>query len=160
VTEQDQPACAVLAVAPLTPEMGHDILLQAFAGLADLDWTLTIAGNGPAGELTRQADGLGLGGRTRIVPDPEPAALDALWATADLFALAARAPSPAALAALERGLPVAVSEAVGLDVPVDAGVICATEDAAALGRALRRLIYDRPLRQSLAEGARRAGREP
>ncbi len=163
MTERDTGGCAILTVAALAPEMGHDVLLRALKGLVDLDWTLAIAGaaQGPAyaDDLAGQAQALGIAERVRIVANPDAASLEALWAAADLFALAASLDVPAVRTALRHGIPVAISETVGANIPMEAGIVYPAGDAEALGKAMRRLIYDRPLRQSLAAGARRTAQE-
>jgi len=164
--------CAILAVGALTARKGYETLLRALARLADLDWTLTIAGG--TAEAPDHADGiaalageLGLGERVRLIRDPEDPALDALWRDADLFALATEWEAyPVALAeALRRGIPAAVTDAAAAGLPPLAGsgqgakwgVTCAVGDVDGLSKAMRRLIYDRDLRASLADAAWQAG---
>jgi Glycosyl transferases group 1 len=166
------PGCAILSVGAITARKGHDALLRALARLADLDWTLTVAGSTAqapqhAATVAALAEELGLTRRVRLAPDPDDQALDALWRGADLFALATEWENyPAALAeALRRGVPAAVTDAAATGLPPHAGsrgearwgVTCAVGDVEGLGKALRRLIYDRDLRASLAEGAWHAG---
>ncbi len=80
----------VLTVRRLSERMGHDVLLEAFASVADdhPDASLFVAGDGPRrGELERRAAELGVDDRTTFlgyVPDED---LPAAYATADLFAL-------------------------------------------------------------------------
>lgn len=162
------PRCAILAVGAITPRKGHTTLLRALARLADLDWTLTIAGTSRpypehASAVAALAAELGIGERTRLVPDPGDDALDALWQGADLFALASAWEGFAmSLAeALRRGIPAAVSDAAAASLPPLAeagwGITCAADDAEGFSKAMRRLIYDRDLRRDLAEGAWHAG---
>lgn len=156
--------CAVLAVGALAPRKGHDALLRAFSGLPDLDWRLTIAGStrdpAHAATLAELVGGAGLAGRVRIAADPEPDALEALWRGADLFALATRWEGyPAAVAeALRRGLPVATTEAGAGLLPAGGGTSCPADDAAALSKCLRRMIFDTSLRAAMADAAWAAGR--
>lgn len=163
------PSCAILSVGALTTRKGHDSVLRALARLADLDWTLAIAGStapapAHAATITAGIDELGLARRVRLVPDPDDATLDALWREADLFASASRWEAyPAALAeALRRGIPASVNDAVAAGLPpLDGsiwGIVCPTGDTEGLSKAIRRAIYDRALRRDLAEGAWQAGR--
>ncbi len=159
-------ACRILSVGVLTPRKGHDLLLRALARLGDLEWTLDIAG--AAGRDPAYSDRLAtlaadpaLGGRVRLVRNPDPAALDTLWRDADLFALATRWEGyPAAVAeAMRRGLPLLVSaggSAADL-VPLDAGLACALDDEPTLSKCLRRLVFDRGLRADMAEASWTAG---
>ena len=158
--------CRILSVGVLTPRKGHDLLLRALARLGDLAWTLDIAGAdgrdpAHADHLAALAADPALAGRVRLVRNPEPAALDALWRGADLFALATRWEGyPAAVAeAMRRGLPLLVSaggSAADL-VPPDAGLACALDDEPTLSKCLRRLVFDRGLRAGMAEASWAAG---
>lgn len=162
------PGCEILSVGAITARKGFEVLLRALARLADLDWRLTIAGGTAqvpqhAPSIIALAEELGVARRVRLVADPDDAALDALWGGADLFALATEWEGyPAALAeALRRGLPAAVTDAARAGLPPLAGaswgVTCDVGDVEALSKAMRRLIYDRDLRATLADGAWQAG---
>lgn len=61
--------------------------------------------------------------------------------------------------ALRRGLPVAVTSggAAAALVTPECSIVCPPGDHAGLSRAMRRVIYDRPLRQSMADAALRIG---
>lgn len=163
------PGCAILGVGAITARKGFETLLRALARLADLDWTLQIAGGTAqapehAGVVAALAEELGLARRVRLVPDPDDATLEALWRGADLFALATAWEGYAAslAEALRRGIPAAVSDAAAAALPLPAGsnwgVTCAAGDVEGLSKAMRRLIYDRDLRALLADGAWEAGR--
>lgn len=156
--------CAVLAVGPLAPETGHDALLRALARLPDLDWSLAVTGGtgqepGLAGSLREQARALGIAGRFRLYADLDPAALQALWEGADVFALAARPGGcvGAVAEAIRHGVPVATTEGTGASVPGGAGTTTPVGDDAALSKCLRRLIFDVPMRRAMGEAAWRAG---
>jgi len=159
--------CAVLSVGVLAPRKGHDVLLRALSRLPDLDWTLHIAGDSRrdpahAASLAALVAELGVADRAAIVPDPDPAALDALWRGADLFALATRWEGHAATVAqaLRRGLPVAVTNGGGAAdlVSPACAVVCPVGDTQALSKALRRLIFDTDVRAEMAEAAWHTGR--
>ena len=163
------PGCAILSVGAITARKGHDALLRALGRLADLDWTLTIAGSTAEAPvhpptLMTLAEELGIGQRVRLVPDPGDAALDALWHENDLFALTSSWEGyPASLAeALRRGIPAVVSDETAAALPqlgeASWGVSVPASDVEGLSKAMRRLIYDRALRHDLADGAWQAGR--
>lgn len=149
--------------SPDAPSAGnrHGVLLAALAGLADLDWQLCVAGPAAAGtthldELAGLAGELGLASRVRFA-----VASETLWRASDLFARGSShlGYDLATAAALKRGLPVVIcgDERSRPAIPSEAGAIAPPGDRAQLGKALRRLIFDRGLRKLMAEGAWQAG---
>jgi len=149
----------LIAMGRLEPQKGFDLLLDAFARIADRhpDWLLQILGQGPLRSgLEAQALRLNLGKRVQFtgeVDDPFP-----LLCAADLFAFSSRFEGfgMALAEAMACGLP-----AVSFDCPsgprdivrdgVD-GILVPPEDVAALAVALDRLMGDAQERQRL--GAR------
>jgi glycosyltransferase involved in cell wall biosynthesis len=157
--------CAILSVATLLPRKGHDVLMRALSRLPDLDWRLVVAGGAPdpayGARLRDMAVELGIAERVAFVGEVAPADLAPLWDAAGFFALATwyEGYGMAIAEALRRGLPVAVTSggaAAALVVP-ECGVVCPPGDHAGLSRAMRRLIFDRPLRLSMADAAWRIG---
>ena len=150
---------AILSVGSLTRRKGHDVLIAALAGLADLDWHLTIAG--PADrdaayrrEISGVIAAVGLRDRVDLAGTLDAEALAGAYAGADLFALASRF----------EGFGMAYTEAMACGLPVvgcAAGAVPeATRGAAhlvppgevkALRGALGMLIGDPAARSRLAE---------
>ncbi|WP_439595638.1 glycosyltransferase family 4 protein [Falsiroseomonas sp.] len=161
------PGCAILAIGTLVPRKGHDVLLRALGTLSDLDWSLTIVGPPRdavhAEGLRALSEELGLASRVTFAGEVTGARLDALWAGADLFALATHweGYGMAAAEALARGVPVAITAggAIAEVVPVEAGVISPPGDVVSLGKAMRRAIFDTDLRAEMAEAAWAAGQK-
>ena len=156
------PDCQILSVGAQIPRKGHDVLLRALSRLFDLDWQLTIAGSADrdpvhANGLRALTEQLGVARRVRFVDE----ASELLWMQADVFALTSyfEGYGLAIAEALRRGLPVAVSNvgAVATLVGAEAGVVCSAGDIEQFSKALRRLIFDQPLRSDMAEVAWRSG---
>lgn len=117
----------LLTVRRLSPRMGHDLLLRAFARLAPAfpDADLYVAGDGPLrGELERLAAGLGIADRVTFLGYVPDADLPRAYATADCFVLPTRRLEGFGLATLEAlaaGTPV-VATPVGGTTEILAGL--------------------------------------
>ncbi|MGH6915239.1 MAG: glycosyltransferase family 4 protein, partial [Geminicoccales bacterium] len=156
----------LLCVASLTPRKGHAVLLRALSRCADLDWRLTCAGPTDADAATASLVKATvarhrLTERVRFVGPQFGAALEMLYAGADLFVLASRYEGYGMVfaEAMARGLPIVASGggAVADTVPEAAGIVVPADDDA-LAAALRRMIEDSGYRRRKAEGAWQAGR--
>ena len=150
----------MVAIGRLVPQKGFDMLLDAFARLADRHerWTLEIWGEGPDREaLERRRDELGLAGRVSF-PGTTHAPFE-LLRRASLFVMSSRREGfPTVLGeAMASGLPV-----VSFDCPsgprelirdgID-GLLIAPDDVDALTAGIERLIVDRDLAARLAARA-------
>jgi len=159
------PECEILSVGSLIPRKGHDALLRSLARLFDLDWRLTIAGGAEdadyAASLRELSVTLGIAERVNFAGVVTGAALEALWARADMFALATHYEGygMAVAEALKRGVPVVVTAggAAGALVSPSAGSVCPVGDEVTLSKALRRMIYDAGLRAECRDAAWEVG---
>lgn len=157
----------ILSIGSLIPRKGHDILLRALALLFDLDWRLTIAGTARidpecAAMLRALPAELGIADRVTLQGETVGQPLADLWDAADLFALATRYEGFGMVIAeaLRHGLPVAVCKggAAGDLVTPECGAVCPVDDVAQLSKSLRRMIFDKRLRQDMAQHAWDKGR--
>ena len=160
----DRAVPRIVSVARLSPEKGHLILLNALKSLADegTHAELQIIGAGPfEAAIRREGERLGLGNRIVYSGELLPADVARELADADVFCL----PS------FSEGLPVSVMEAMALGVPVVStwisgipelaitetnALIVPASNTEALAGALKRVITDRQLRETLAQNARTA----
>lgn len=155
----------LLAVGSLVPRKGYDVLLSALAQLADLDWRLTIVGDGSRSPSTsREIEGqiiaLGLGFRVTLAGAVASERLASFYAVADVFVLASRYEGygMAFAEAIAHGLPVVgtTAGAIPETVPEDTGILVSPDDVPALTSALRSLISDGELRGRLASSSWKA----
>ena len=158
---------ALLCVAAVTPGKGHDVLLDALATMADLSWQCACVGSldrDPAfvESLRHRSLDRGLGDRVSFSGPRTGAELDRSYAAADLVVLASRAETYGMVVteALARGLPVVatdvggVTEALGHGADgLRPGLLVPSDDAAALGAALRAWLSDAELRGRLRRAA-------
>lgn len=158
---------ALLCVAAVTVNKGLDVLIDALADVAGLDWSCTFAGAmdlepGWLEKLRRQAEEAGIAERLHWLGPLTRAELGGRYAASDALVLASRQESYGMVVAeaLAQGLPVVASniggvpEALGRNskgtVP---GLLVPSGESAALAGALRRWLEDADLRRSLRAAA-------
>jgi glycosyltransferase involved in cell wall biosynthesis len=147
----------------LAPEKGFDLLIEAFARLAERfgDWGLAILGEGRLrGELESLAAERGLAGRVLL-----PGAVASPGSTlrkADLFVLSSRweALPMALIEAMACGLPVVATRCIsGAEPWIRPGenlLLVPTEDVPGLAAAMADLMQDEAQRRLLGENAARS----
>ncbi len=158
--------CHIISVGTLIPRKGHDVLLRALARLWDLDWTLTIIGApdrdpAHAAALRALVSELRLEARVEFHGELGPEAMAAQWDRADIFALATwhEGYGMAVAEAIARGLPVALTAGGAVtDLAQPAfSVVAKPGDHVALGKGLRRMLFDHELRTAMKDAAWQAG---
>ena len=159
---------SLLCVAALTPDKGHDVLLDGLAMATDLSWRCGCVGSlvrdrAFADGVRRRARNGGLGDRVRFPGALAGEELDRAYAGADLLVLASHAETYGMVVteALARGVPVLATEVGGVtealghgDDGTLPGLLVPPGDPAALGAALRAWLDDAHLRARLRRAAR------
>ena len=159
---------ALVCVAAVTFDKGHDMLLDALLTIADLSWDCVCVGSldrdpAFARRLRSRIFEHGLSERVSL-PGPRAGSdLDRTYASADLLVLASRAETYGMVVteALARGLPVVAPGVGGLPealghgaAGVLPGLLVGAGDPAQLGAALRAWLTDAALRARLRQAAR------
>ncbi|MFD0586149.1 glycosyltransferase family 4 protein [Dactylosporangium darangshiense] len=158
---------ALLCVAVLGRHKGHDILIDALARLTHRTWTCICAGaadRDPAfvRALQTRIDEAGLTDRIHLAGPQTGAALEALYASADLLVHPSRGETYGMVAAeaLARGIPVLATTAKGLPDAVGRtasgivpGLLVPPDDPEALAAALEQWLTDADLRIHLRAAA-------
>jgi glycosyltransferase involved in cell wall biosynthesis len=159
---------ALLCVAAVTFDKGHDVLLTALEAVSDLSWHCVCVGSLDRDPtfvegLRRRLLDVGLDDRVHLVGPRIAGDLDRSYAAADLLVLASRAETYGMVVteALARGVPVlaadvgGVTEALGHGADgIRPGVLVPPGDPAALAAALRAWLGDVQLRGRLRRAAR------
>jgi len=148
----------LVMVARLATFKDHPTLLQALAGLKDLDWHLDLVGDGPLrADVEALAESLTLTERVSFLgyrPD-----VPALLARAQVFLLATKWEGfpRSILEAMRAGLPVVASDVGGVRESVvdgTTGYVVPPGDVEALRERLRALIADAGLRDEMGAAGR------
>jgi glycosyltransferase involved in cell wall biosynthesis len=159
-------APALLAVGSIIPRKAFDLLVEALAGLAGLDWRLRIVGGDtPSPQTARALDALiaakDLASRIERAGELADEPLGELFDASDVFVSASlyEGFGMALAEALARGLPIVTTTggAAAETIPDAAALKIPPGDVHALREALRRLISDASLRLQLADASWRAG---
>lgn len=136
----------ILSVGALVPRKGHDILIAALHGLAELTWRAVVAGpeRDPGWAARLREMSAGLEGRLTLAGPQDAAGLDRLYAGADIFCLPSRHEGYGMVfaEAMMRGLPLVACRAGAVPelVPSQAGLLVPPDDPGALAAALSRLL--------------------
>jgi glycosyltransferase involved in cell wall biosynthesis len=158
----------LLCVGAVTATKGQDLLVEALAEVADLDWTCRCIGSlavdpGFADGVRDRARARGLGERLTFTGPQVGRELDAGYAASDLVIVPSRVETYGMVVteALARGIPVVGAEVGGLPEALGRltdrrlpGILVPGGEAAPLALALRRWLADAVLRQSLRAAAR------
>ena len=162
----------LICVGALGRHKGQDLLVEALAELADLDWHCMLAGSldsdpGFVGQLQTRISHLGYGHRVRLAGVLTGAALSGAYTTADLLVAPSRAETygMAVTEALAHGLPVVAAAAGGLPEALGSGTggtcpgqLVPAGDPAALAAAIGDWLCDERHRRQLRAAARKRRR--
>jgi glycosyltransferase involved in cell wall biosynthesis len=165
ITHGNRDAVRLLSVGSIIPRKGFHDLLAALAPLADLPWTLSIAG-----DTTRHASAyeslmtdinrFHLEDRIEVLGAVNNEKLESLYTQADAFVLASLFEGYGMVyaEAMAYGLPIIATTggAIPDTVPSNAGLLVGPGDVLALTLALKTVIEDAPYRARLSSGALRA----
>jgi GalNAc-alpha-(1->4)-GalNAc-alpha-(1->3)-diNAcBac-PP-undecaprenol alpha-1,4-N-acetyl-D-galactosaminyltransferase len=153
----------IVAAGRLVPQKGFDILIAAFAKIAQQhsEWSMTIYGEGPSrSDLEAQVREAGL--QTRVNLPGFSNSIDAALQSAGLFVLPSRYEGypnillealAASCPAVATNCPGGVAEIIGDD---EFGMLVPNSDSEALAAALGQMMSRPELRQHYASKARRA----
>jgi glycosyltransferase involved in cell wall biosynthesis len=158
---------ALLCVAAVTADKGHDVLLESLASLDALPWHCVCVGSldrDPAcAEAVRRRLARGLTERVTLAGTATGAELERAYAGADLMVLASRSETYGMVVteALARGLPVIATDVGGVSEALGhasdgsrPGILVAADDPSALGGALGSWLAQPDLRARLRQAAR------
>ncbi|HET7761957.1 MAG TPA: glycosyltransferase family 4 protein [Phycicoccus sp.] len=157
----------LLCVGAVTPVKGQDLLVEALASLADLDWSCALVGSvaadpGFSGSVQMRARAGGIGARVRFTGPLVGPALRARFEGTDLLVVASRTETYGMVVteALARGIPVIAPAVGGLPESLGRssdgrrpGTLVPPGDVGALAGALREWLTDEATRARLRRAA-------
>ena len=160
VKRRDEVSKNILTVGRLVRQKAHDVLIEAFAIVAQSfsDWRLKIVGEGTLRDrLEAQADKFGISDYVDWYSNTKN--IEAFYRSSEIFVLPSRYEGlpNALLEAMSFGLPVIVTN--GSPGPLElvedgrTGLVVAVNDARSLARAIERLIRYPVLRKNLGQAA-------
>ncbi len=157
----------ILSVGIQLPRKGHDVLLRALSGIADLQWQAVIVGAALDQDHSRLLNdlriSLAFSDRVTLAGQLAQDELSGLYKQATIFALATRYEGYGIVfdEALVHGLPIVSCDAgaVADTVPPRAGRLVPPDDPAAFAAALRALLSDADVRQACAQASLQAGQQ-
>jgi glycosyltransferase involved in cell wall biosynthesis len=158
----------LLALGSLIERKGYDVLLEALAGLGDLNWRLRVVGSpradvSVAAKLFARASKADLAGRVDFLGEVPASEARLLLGGADVFVSASHYEGygMALAEAMAHGLPIVASRggAAAQTVPDEAAIKVDPGDVARLRAALRAALSDYSLAGRLAEASWRAGQD-
>jgi len=158
--QRDWSAPRLLSVGRLVYQKGFDLAMQALAGLKDLPWTWTIAGDGPQmAVLQAMAAEHGITERIHFLGWQKAGQLKEQYGAADIFLFPSRHEGMpnAVLEAMSSGLPVVATRIAGseeLVVDGETGALVPTEDVGSLRESLRPLLVDGKMRERMGSASR------
>jgi glycosyltransferase involved in cell wall biosynthesis len=159
---------ALLTVAAVIPDKGHDLLLDALAAIPDVPWHWVCVGSPDRDPsfveaLRQRSREHGLANRVHFAGTATGADLDRAYAEADLMVLASRAETYGMVIteALARGMPAVATDVGGVAEALGhgsdgtrPGLVVPAENPTALADALRSWLTDAELRARLRRLAR------
>ncbi len=158
--ERDWSRPKLLSVGRVVHQKGLDLGIKALAGLGDLDWEWTIAGDGKSrNPLQIQAEQLGIADRINFVGWQSKEELNALYQKSNLFLFPSRHEGMpnAVLEAMACGLPVIASKIAGSEELVlhkKTGLLIESEDVESLRKGLKELMPDDQARKQMGIAGR------
>ena len=154
---------ALLCVAAVTRDKGHDVMVDALAMLTDLPWRCTCVGSTErdaafAALLRDRSEELGIDDRLTFTGALTGAALEQAYTAADVLVLPSRAETYGMVVteAFAHGLPVIATDAGGIPEALGdggAGVLVPPGDPVALGAAIKAWLSDASVRARLRRAA-------
>ena len=158
----DEPRCIGYA-GRFVPEKGLAVLLTALGQLKALKWRLTLRGSGPqAAELRQLATQQAIADRVEILPPLPSTQMVDFYRACDIFVLPSLTQrnwkeqfGRVLIEAMASRVAVVGSDSGEIPHVIgDAGLVTPEGDSDALSAALRRLLTDETLRQTLADAGR------
>jgi glycogen(starch) synthase len=151
----------ILSVGRVVYQKGFDLGVRALAGLKDLEWEWSIAGDGPQmSALQAMSQAAGLEDRIRFLGWQTTDQLKEQYAKANLFLYPSRHEGMpnAVLEAMAMGLPVVATRIAGseeLVIDGQTGALVRSEDVDALREGLRPFLLKAPKREQLGRASRK-----